>query len=456
MSSVCNFPIDPKEYAAAIERVGILDLETATIRQICSLAAELERIAGCKMSHLEIGNPGLPAEKIGVEAEIQALENGVANQYPPIQGIPALKEAASQFIKAFMDIEIPSKCVIPTVGSMQGGFSLQLLLSQRLPEKDTMLFLNPGFPAHRSQAKVLGIKDEAFDIYNFRGKALEAKLEAYLSKGNVTAMLYSNPNNPAWTNLTEEELEIIGRLATKYDVIVLEDLAYFGMDFRRDVSHPGVPPFGATVARYTDNYILMLSGSKIFSYAGQRIALVCMSKSVYERKYEFFEKFYEMPSFGDSYIFGVLYCMSSGTSHSAQYGLAAMLKAAAEGKLNFVEHCREYERRAEKAKEIFLRNNFNIVYDTDNGSPISDGFFFTIGYPGMSGSELQSELLRYGVSSIALRTTGSDQEGIRVTISVIRTDEDFQRLDAYLKRFNEDHNKKVSVKLESVAEGCEA
>lgn len=143
---------------------------------------------------------------------------------------------------------------------MQGSFTLQIILSQRLKgEKDTILFMNPGFPAHMTQAKVLGIKSESFDIYEYRGKKLEEKLESYLKKGNITALLYNNPNNPAWTNLTEEELEIIGRLATKYDCIVIEDLAYFGMDFRHDISVPGEPPFGATVARYTDNYILMLS-----------------------------------------------------------------------------------------------------------------------------------------------------------------------------------------------------
>ena len=53
----------------------------------------------------------------------------------------------------------------------------------------------------------------------------------------------------------------------KYDVIVMEDLAYFCMDFRRDLGHPFEPPYPPTVAHYTDNYILMLSSSKIFSYA---------------------------------------------------------------------------------------------------------------------------------------------------------------------------------------------
>lgn len=435
------FPITDVDFNETVKRLNIMDLGSATIRQICSLAAEIENVANEKMIHLEIGNPGLEAENIGVEAEVAALRNGIANKYPAIQGIPQLKEAAQEFVKAFLDIDMPQKCFVPTVGSMQGCFTIQLLLSQRLKEKDTMLFINPGFPANISQAKVLGIKTEQFDIYQYRGKNLEAKLESILSKGNITALLYSNPNNPAWTNLTEEELEIIGRLATKYDCIVLEDMAYFGMDFRRDISHPGVAPFGSTVARYTDNYILLLSASKIFSYAGQRIALVCIGPKVYDRKYEFFEKFYEMPALGDAYIFGVLYCASSGTSHSAQYALTAMLRAASRGELNFVDHCSEYGRRAKIVKKMFLDNGFHIVYDMDGDAPIADGFFFTIGYNDMSGVELQKELIRYGVSSIPLNSTGSDQPGIRACVSMISDDDAFARLEKFLKKFNEDHKK---------------
>lgn len=433
------FPISDETFNHAVEENMILDLGTATIRQICALADRIEKEAGEPMIHLEMGNPGLVAEEIGIEAEIESLRNGIANKYPNISGIPALKKAGVNFIKAFLDVDVQEKCIIPTVGSMQASFTLQLLLAQRLKEKDTMLFIQPGFPAQKSQAKLLGIKTESFDIYEFRGKALEAKLESYLSKGNVTGLIYSNPNNPSWINLTEEELEIIGRLATKYDCIVIEDMAYFGMDFRKDLSEPFKPPFGATVAKYTDNYILLLSASKIFSYAGQRIAIVAMSPEVYNRKYEFCEKFYEMPKFGDSYVFGVLYCASSGTSHSAQYALAAMLDAACDGKLNFIRHCSEYGRRAKLAKKLFLDNGFHIVYDKDGDQPIADGFFFTVGYKDLKGTELQKELIRYGVSAIPLLPTGSDQEGIRACVSTISDDEAFVRLERFLKKFNEDH-----------------
>ena len=435
------FPLNNDTLNDAIKRRSIIDITSATIRQVCALAADLENEADEKMVHLEMGNPGLPAENVGLEAEIDALQNGVANIYPNIAGIPELKTWGSRFIKAFLDIEIPAKDIIPTVGSMQGSFTMMLLLKQRIEGKDTMLFINPGFPAQRNQAKLLGLKEEAFDIYSYRGKKLEEKLESILSKGKITAMIYSNPNNPAWTNLTEEELEIIGRMATKYDVIVLEDLAYFGMDFRKDIGHPGEPPFGSTCARYTDNYILLLSASKIFSYAGQRIALVCMSEKVADRHYEALEKFYEMPSFGDAYVFGVLYCASSGTAHSAQYALAAMLEKAVKGELPFVDHCREYAKKAERAKKSFTDNGFHLVYEFDGDEPISDGFFFTMGYPGMSAKELQLELLRYGVASISLPSTGSEQPGVRVCVSMLRSEDDFVKLERFLKKFNEDHKK---------------
>lgn len=424
--------------AEALQRLNMPDVSSATIRQIAALSTMLEGYAEEPFVHLELGNPGLPAERAGIEAQKLALEAGVAAQYPNIAGIPELKKSGSDFLKAFVGIDIAPAHIVPTVGSMQGSFTLQLLMGQRIPGKDTILFINPGFPAQRHQAKVLGLPQRAFDLYDYRGAALEAKLEEMLSDGKVSAMIYSNPNNPAWINLTDQELEIIGRLATKYDVIVMEDMAYMGMDFRTDYSHPGVPPFIPSVAKYTNNYIILLSGSKIFSYAGERIAIMCFSNEVYTRKYPYLAEFYDMPALGDAYVFGVLYTASSGTCHSAQHALAAMLRQAVEGKLPFVDHTREYARRAAIAKEIFDKAGFHLVYDKDGDKPISDGFFFTVGYPGLSGEQLQHELLKYGVSTIHLGSTGSQQQGVRCTVSML-TDDQAKSLSQRLALFAHDH-----------------
>ena len=380
-------PVSQEQLNREMDGMNIPDITSATIRQILALANRLENHLGQPFVHLEMGNPGLPASDIGIEAEREALLRGIANQYPNIAGIKPLKENGSKFLKAFLDIDIPDRCIVPTVGSMQGTFTLFILLSQRIPGKDTVLFLDPGFPAQHHQAKLLGLKQESLDVYDCRGEALEARLEQALSKGNITAILYSNPNNPAWFNFTSVEHEIIGRMADKYDAIVLEDHAYLGMDFRQRYGVPYTAPFVPTVAKYTKNCILLVSASKIFSYAGQRIAMVCMTPEVYDRKYEALSSFYDMPAFGDAYIFGVLYCASSGVAHSAQYGFAEMLKASVEGRLDFVEVSKDYGRRAAIAKKLFTDNGFYIVYDRDGDQPISDGFFFTVGYPGFTGAE---------------------------------------------------------------------
>lgn len=419
-----------------LQRMRISKVGDATIRQTVALSEELERRTGEKFIHLEMGSPGLPASRLGIEAQKEALDNGVASSYPNISGIAPLKEQASRFVKAFLDIDVKPEGCIPTVGSMMGTFASFIVCTHLSPEKDTILFINPGFSVQPLQAKVLGYKREAFDVYDCRGELLRDKLESILAKGHIAGIVYSNPNNPSWVCLTEEELRYVGELATKYDAIVIEDLAYLGMDSRKELGHPFEPPYQATVARYTKNYMLMLSASKIFSYAGERIATVAISDELYNRVYPKLKEEFGIDTLGRFFVFVVVYTLSSGVTHSVQYALAAMYKAACDGTLDFVGETREYARRAARLKEIFLRHGFHIVYDKDLDEPVSDGFFFTIGRKGYTGDELLDRLLYYGVSAISLRTTGSEQQGIRVCTSMVK-EAHYALLDERLEIFNQ-------------------
>ena len=429
-------PFDKDMVAEVLHGMRITNVGDATIRQTVAIAEELERRTGEKFIHLEMGSPGLPAKRIGIDAQKAALDKGVASAYPNIAGITPLKEQASRFIKAFLNVDVNPEGCVPTVGSMMGTFASFITCTHLSPEKDTILFIDPGFSVQPLQAKVLGYKRESFDVYDCRGTRLRDKLEGILSRGHIAAIIYSNPNNPSWVCLTEEELSYIGALATKYDTIVIEDLAYLGMDFRKDLGHPFQPPYVATVARYTENYILMLSASKIFSYAGERIATVAISNTLYNRVYPALSTEFGIDTLGRFFIFMVVYTMSSGVTHSAQYALAAMYKAACDGDINFVEDTREYARRAARLKEIFLRHGFHIVYDKDLEEPVSDGFFFTIGRKGYTGDELLDRLIHYGVSAISLRTTGSEQQGLRICTSMVKP-EHYDLLDERLRIFNQ-------------------
>lgn len=431
-------PIDYQTAKRVIDSYNLPDFGKATIREVVAISTQLEEETGVEFIHMEMGVPGLKPAEVGVEAEIKALKSGIASIYPNINGTADLKLQASRFIKAFINIDIDPECCVPVTGSMQGTYASFLTAGQCNKGRNTILFIDPGFPVQKQQITVMGYNYESFDVYEYRGERLRGILEEHLSKGNIAALIYSNPNNPAWFCLTDEELKIIGEMANKYDVIVIEDLAYFAMDFRKELGKPFEPPYQATVARYTDNYIMQISGSKAFSYAGQRIGVTAISNKLYHRTYPGLSERYGGGTFGTVYIHRVLYALSSGTSHSAQIALAAMFKAAADGSFDFVSQVKEYGRRAAKLKNIFIKHGFKIVYDHDLDQPIADGFYFTIGYPGMSGSELMEKLIYYGVSAISLATTGSNQQGLRACTSFIK-DNQYELLDERLTLFEENH-----------------
>ena len=431
-------PIKKELVDKLISDLGITDFAKATIREVKQVAAKAEKESGVEFIKMEMGIPGLPAAQVGVDAQVKALQDGIAHSYPDIQGYPELKKEASRFVKAFIGLDVAAEGCVPVTGSMQGTFASFLTCSQAQEGKDTVLFIDPGFPVQKMQLQVMGVKYETFDVYDFRGEKLGPKLESYLKNGNICAIVYSNPNNPAWICLNEQELETIGKLATKYDCVVMEDLAYFAMDFRKDLSVPFQPPYQPTVGRYTDNYMLLISGSKAFSYAGERIGVVCISDKLFHRHFDQLAQRYQGLSFGLVFSTRMLYALSSGTSHSAQYAMAAMLKAATDGDYDFRKEVSVYGERAHKLKEIFCRHGFHVVYDKDLDEPVADGFYFTIGYKQMTSGELAKELMYYGVSAICLITTGSHQEGLRVCTSFIE-DHQYAQLEERMAIFEKNN-----------------
>lgn len=421
-----NTPLDYNIVTEAINEMGLGDFSQATIRDLQGLSQTLEKKTGQQVIHLEMGVPGLKPSEIALKAEQEALANGCATMYPPNGGIPRIKKAASEFVKAFIGVDIEPLCCIPTTGSMQGTFATFMAIYHAMKGtgKDTVLLIQPGFPVQTTQCDVIGLKHVGLDIHGYRGDALIAKLDEMLSAGNINSIVYSNPNNPSWVCFTEEELKGIGELATKYDVLILEDLAYFAMDFRRDLSHPYEAPYQATVAQYTDNYVLWVSGSKAFSYAGQRIGVTCISNKLYRRVYEPLHQNFGVGEFGNFFCNRLMYTLSSGSTHSVQHAMAALMEAACEGRYNFLDDVKEYGRRAKFLKDVLLANDFYLVYDNDMGAPLADGFYFTVQYPGMNDLELTRELMYYGIAVFPLDTMGSTQQGVRICTSFFQKEQE--------------------------------
>jgi aspartate/methionine/tyrosine aminotransferase len=280
---------------------------------------------------------------------------------------------------------------------------------------------------------------ESIDFYTHRGDALVAAVEERVRHGDVGALLWSSPNNPTWIVLTEGELAGLGRVCEEHGVLAIEDLAYFGMDTRHDYFEPGVPPFQPTVMRYTQRAITIVSSSKMFSYAGQRVALTFLAPGLLDAHVPELAPRLGTANVGHAFIHGILYPNTASVPESTQYGLLALLEAANAGDKTLFAPAREYSRRAKVMKKLFLDHGFHLVYDNDLGEPLADGFYFTISHPAFDhGADLVLELLHYGISAITLETAGScRKEGLRACTSM--TDESqFAALAERLAQFDAD------------------
>ena len=87
-------PIKQHLIDETIEEFQIADFSKATIREVKAIAAKAEAESGIEFIKMEMGVPGLPPSAVGVKAEVEALQKGIASLYPDINGLPELKQEA--------------------------------------------------------------------------------------------------------------------------------------------------------------------------------------------------------------------------------------------------------------------------------------------------------------------------------------------------------------------------
>ena len=433
-----NIPLEKQQLDIIFNETGF-NSKNLSIRETNRLSTIINQKHNIEFVRMEMGIPNIPTSDIAKTAEKEAIDKGLQGFYPPFDGIPELKEAGREFVKAFLDLDVENKHIIPTCGSLQGGYISQALAGNMIKGKRTILYLDPTFPVTRYQAKFLGLEAVGIDLYNYRGNQLIDEIKKHVKGGEIGGILWSSPNNPSWSCLNDFELKEIAKICDSNEILAIEDLAYIGMDFREDYSVPYSKPFIPTVGKYGKYWITLISASKAFSFPGPRCAIAIISPKINEKKFSNLKEFCDREQFGHAFSLGGLYVTTSGTSHTAQYGLAKMLDAATNGDFNFIEVTSEYGKRAEKVKEIFLRYGFEQVYKKDVDEPVGNGFYLTMSYPGYDGNDLMLELLRYGISTITLKSTGSVRhEGLRVCISFIGQEE-MPLLEKKLLKFMEDH-----------------
>ena len=408
-----------------LERAGI-DFQELDIQELWKQIGCLQETLGVEYVRMDFGVPGLLPPYVAIRAHLQAISTVVAPMtYPPSEGTIELKQAASAFLKSFLELDIKAEHCLPTCGATQAAFIAQAIAGRRYSTKTKVLHLEPGYPPIKEQTRFLGLESCGIDVFGCRGARLIDRLRTTCETGDVAAIAWSSPNNPTANTLSEKELQGIGELCDQYDIIAIEDAAYLCMSRRSS------PPRAASVAHFTDRFFLLLTASKMFSYAGERVGLLVTSSALAGRSYEPLRRFFGCTNVGQA-IRRSIFNLTAGAPHSAQLAVAAALNAASSGEYQLVEALSEYGRRALELRQILVQNGFRLLYtDVED----DHGFYLTFTYPGLSSTRLLRELLYHGITALPLSLFGSSHpDGLRACVGLL-SPKDMARLKQRIRSF---------------------
>jgi aspartate/methionine/tyrosine aminotransferase len=249
------------------------------------------------------------------------------------------------------------------------------------------------------------------ELDGLHGAQLIAALEEAFATRDVALLCWASPNNPTWSILTAEELQAIAALCARYDVLPIEDLTYLGMTGGGQGGSARLP----SISQYAARYFIVLSASKMLSYAGERVGFLIGSQTLLVDNSTAIARISGVESIERS-CSSMIFNISAGAPHSAQHGVAQALEAINEGKLDLERALAVYADRARQLKEFLLENGFYLIYD-DEAQRAADGFYVCFGYPNLSGNELLRRLLVYGVTVLPLSLFGSTRtDGVRACV----------------------------------------
>ena len=211
---------------------------------------------------LTLGEPALPPDPEIMEAAWQSLRAG-AQGYTPNAGLPELRSLiARHHALPGRDTEAH---VIVTVGSQEAVF---LAMATTLDVGDEVLIPEPGYPAYRNIAQMLGAIAVPYPISRDTGLVARADAIAARISARTRLLITNSPSNPFGTVDSEVELAQIAALG----ITILSDEIY------ADLYYPaGKPP---SIARMSPNAMLATGLSKSCALTGQRLGYLIAPTAV--------------------------------------------------------------------------------------------------------------------------------------------------------------------------------
>ncbi|WP_066656805.1 MULTISPECIES: aminotransferase [unclassified Sphingomonas] len=211
------------------------------------------------------GFPDLP-EPPELIAAAQSALSGHSNQYPPMRGLPRLRQAIAAFYAREQGLELAEDAVLVTSGATEALAAAILALVR---PGDEVILVQPLYDAYVPLVQRAGGVARFVDL---TPPAWTLPLDALFAATSArTRMLILNtPNNPAGSRIDRATLEAIATWAQRHGVILLCDEVWEAMQFD-GAGH--VSPLAIPGLR--DHTVKIGSAGKIFSLTGWKVGWAC-------------------------------------------------------------------------------------------------------------------------------------------------------------------------------------
>ena len=234
---------------------------TTIFTEMSALATETGAV------NLGQGFPDTDGPSEVAEAAIDAIRNG-PNQYPPLPGVPVLRQAIAEHQQRFWQMTIdPDTEILVTAGATEALTASMLALCE---PGDEVIVFDPTYDCYAASVRMAGavlcpvvLRPDQHGVFQFEPGELRA---AFTDRTRL--VLLNTPHNPTGKVFTTTELDLIAELCLEHDVLAITDEVYEHLVFEGEhqllASRPGMAERTLTVS----------SGGKTFSFTGWKIGWV--------------------------------------------------------------------------------------------------------------------------------------------------------------------------------------
>lgn len=238
----------PNTISSKLPKVG------TTIFTVMSQLARAENAI-----NLSQGYPDFPVSETLIDLVHQFMRKG-KNQYPPMSGIPELREnIAEKMERRYGCAYDPEQEITITAGATQAIFTAIMAL---INEGDEVIIFTPAYDCYAPAVELAGGKPVYVQL-NSNDYSIDWKQVKKMVTRHTRMILVNTPHNPTGAILSENDIDELTKITKDNDIMILSDEVYEHIVF------DGQPH--VSLARYPElanRSIIVYSFGKTFHVTG--------------------------------------------------------------------------------------------------------------------------------------------------------------------------------------------